>query len=52
VEHVAEVSEILQVKAAVEQKRSALRHTILLYHLDHDNINRYDDETFESIYRH
>ena len=52
VEHVAEASEILQVKAAVEKKRSALRHTILLYHLDHDNINRYNDETFESIYRH
>jgi hypothetical protein len=52
VEHVVESGEILQVKAAVEKKRSALRHTILLYHLDHDNINRYNDETFESIYRH
>ena len=52
VDHVVEASEILQVKAAVEKKRSALRHTILLYHLDHDNINRYNDETFESIYRH
>ena len=52
VEHVVEADEILQVKAAVEKKRSALRHTILLYHLDHDNINRYEHETFESIYRH
>ena len=52
VEHVVEDSVILQVKAAVEKKRSALRHTILLYHLDHDNINRYNHETFESIYRH
>ena len=52
VEHVVEADEILQVKAAVEKKRSALRHTILLYHLDHDNINRYNHETFESIYRH
>ena len=52
VEHVVEADEILQVKAAVEKKRSALSHTILLYHLDHDNINRYNHETFESIYRH
>ena len=52
VEHVVEDSVILQVKAAVEKKRTALRHTILLYHLDHDNINRYNHETFESIYRH
>ena len=52
VDHVVEADEILQVKAAVEKKRSALRHTILLYHLDHNNINRYNDETFESIYRH
>ena len=52
VEHVVEADEILQVKAAVEKRRSALSHTILLYHLDHNNINRYNDETFESIYRH
>ena len=52
VEHVVEADEILQVKAAVEKKRSALSHTILLYHLVHDNINRYNHETFESIYRH
>ena len=52
VEHVVEADEILQVKAAVEKKRSALSHTILLYHLAHDNINRYNHETFESIYRH
>ena len=52
VEHVVEADEILQVKAAVEKKRSALSHTILLYHLDHNNINRYNHETFESIYRH
>lgn len=46
-----EADEILRVKTAVENERDGLRHTILLYHLDHDNINRYEQETFDAIYR-
>ena len=47
-----DADEILCVKSAVENERDGLRHTILLYHLDHDNINRYEKETFDAIYRH
>ena len=47
-----DADEILRVKSAVENERDGLRHTILLYHLDHDNINRYEKETFDAIYRH
>ena len=50
--HEVEADEVLQVKKAVEAERDNLRHTILLYHLDHDNINRYEYETFDSIYHH
>ena len=52
VEHTVEADEILRVKQAVEQERPGLRRTILTYHLDKENINRYDNETYEKIYRH
>ena len=50
--HEVEADEILQVKGAVERERSDLRHTILLYHLDTDNIQRYENKTFDAIYHH
>ena len=40
VEHTVSDSVILEVKQAVEQRRPELRHTILTYHLDQENINR------------
>ena len=52
VEYTVEADEILRVKQAVEQERPELRRTILTYHLDKENINRYDNETYEKIYRH
>ena len=50
--HDVEADEILNVKSAVEAERDDLRHTILLYHLDADNIQRYENETFDAIYCH
>jgi len=52
VEHTVEAYEILRVKQAVEHERPELRHAILTYHLDKENINRYDTKTYEKIYRH
>ena len=52
VEHFVEASEILRVKKAVERERPALRHLILTYHLDRENINRYQLKTYEEIYHH
>ena len=52
VEHTVEAGEILRVKEAVEQERPELRQTILTYHLDKENINRYNTETYEKIYSH
>ena len=52
VEHTVEADEILRVKEAVEQERPELRQTILTYHLDKENINRYKPETYEKIYSH
>ena len=52
VEHSVEADEILRVKEAVEQERPELRQTILTYHLDKENINRYKPETYEKIYSH
>lgn len=51
-EHTVEADEILKVKAAMEKKCPELRHTILTYHLDKDNINHYKPETYEAIYHH
>lgn len=50
--HEVEADEILRVKSAVEAERDDLRHTILLYHLDVNNIQRYENQTFDAIYRH
>lgn len=52
VEHTVEADEILRVKLAVERKRPELRHTIVTYHLDKENINRYKPDTYEEIYHH
>ena len=52
VEHWVEAEEILAVKTAVEDKRPELRRSILTFHLDKDNINRYLPETYEAIYHH
>lgn len=52
VEHTVESDEILRVKEAAEQERPELRQTILTYHLDKENINRYNTETYEKIYSH
>lgn len=52
VEHVVEADVILDVKNTVEQKRDDLRHAIITYCLDTDNINRYNSETYEAIYHH
>lgn len=52
VEHTVEADEILRVKEAVERERPELRQTILTYHLDKENINRYKPETYEKIYSH
>ena len=52
VEHTVDSTEILRVKQAVENERPELRRTILTYHLDKENINRYDTKTYEKIYHH
>ena len=52
VEHSVEAEEILKVKQAVEQRRENLKHSIITYHLDKENINRYKPETYEEIYHH
>lgn len=52
VEHTVEASEILKVKKALEKERNNLSRSIITYHLDKDNINRYKPETYEEIYRH
>jgi hypothetical protein len=52
VEHTVEANEILKVKEAVEKERHELRRTIVTYHLDEENINRYTPETYEKIYSH
>lgn len=52
IEHTVEAEEILAVKELVEQKRPELRRSIITYHLDEENINRYNKETYEAIYHH
>lgn len=52
VEHTVEAEEILKVKHAMEAERKDLSRTIITYHLDEDNINRYKPETYEEIYHH
>ncbi len=52
VEHSVEAEEILKVKQAMEKERKDLSRSIITYHLDKDNINRYKPETYEEIYHH
>ena len=52
IEHSVEADEILRVKQAVERARPDLSHTIVTYCLDKENIQRYNPETYEEIYRH
>jgi hypothetical protein len=46
IEHTAEASEFLQVKHIVEQERQDLSRSVITYHLDKENINRYKPETY------
>lgn len=52
VEHTVEADVILKVKHAMEKERKNLSNSIITYHLDKDNINRYIPETYEEIYHH
>jgi hypothetical protein len=52
IEHTVEAEEILKVKQAVEQECEGLKHSIMTYHLDKENINRYKPEIYEEIYHH
>ena len=42
----------MEVKHMVEQERKDLSRSIITYHLDKENINRYKPETYEEIYHH
>ena len=50
--HTVEADEILQVKETIEKKRPTMAQSIVTYHLDKENINRYNDEIYEKIYQH
>lgn len=52
IEHTVDKDVILNVKNLVERKRPELSRAIITYHLDEENINRYDKQTYEAIYRH
>lgn len=52
VEHTVEAAEILKVKKALEKERRGLSRSLITYHLETDNINRYKTETYEEIYHH
>ena len=52
VEHTVDAGEILKVKHALEKERPGLSRSVITYHLETDNINRYKPETYEEIYRH
>lgn len=52
VEHTVDAAEIIKVKKALEKERHNLSRSIITYHLETDNINRYKAETYEEIYRH
>ena len=51
-EHTIAADEILRVKQVVEHARPDLSRTIVTYCLDKENIQRYNPETYEEIYRH
>ncbi len=52
IEHTVEAAEILKVKQAVEERREGLKSSIITYHLDKENIDRYKPGTYEEIYHH
>jgi hypothetical protein len=52
VDHTVEAEEILRVKRAMESEREDLSRSIITYHLDKDNIERYKPDTYEKIYHH
>ena len=52
IEHTVDEGVILNVKSLVERKRPELSRAIITYHLDEENIHRYDKQTYEAIYRH
>ena len=52
IEHTVDKDVILNVKNLVERKRPELSRAIITYYLDEENINRYDKQTYEAIYRH
>lgn len=52
VEHVVDISEIIRVKEAVERRRPSLSQSVVTYHLDKENIERYTPEDYEKIYHH
>ena len=52
VDHTVEAEEILRVKQAMESEREDLSRSIITYHLDKDNIERYKPDTYEKIYHH
>lgn len=52
IEHTVEAEAIIAVKKMVEQARPDMSRDIVTYHLDKDNINRYNYDFFSEIYRH
>ena len=50
IEHSVEAKEILAAKRMIERERPDMGNTIVIYSLDKENINRYDNETFSEIY--
>ena len=52
IEHTVEASEIVNAKKMVEEERSDMSNTIIIYSLDKENINRYSHDTYQKIYRH
>ena len=52
IEHTVEAREILRVKQMVERARPDMGRAILVYSLDKYNINRYNDDTYQQIFRH
>ena len=52
IEHTVEANEILGAKEMVEKVRDDMANTTIIYCLDKDNINRYDYDTYQKIYRH
>ncbi len=52
IEHAVEATEILLVKHTIEKAQSNLKRSIIIYHLDKENIDRYKPKTYEEIYHH